>query len=178
MLGHSAGMRAPLAALLALVAGCAPAPPRVAPAPPPRVVVAPLPAPVPVAADWREWPVTPGLWRYNRDQRGSVAMFGQIGADALAVLRCDRQGGRVFLSVAGSNPQPLTVRTSSTARTLALGATGGVPPYLAATLPPSDPLLDAIAFSRGKVALSLPGAPALVLPAWAEIGRVVEDCRA
>lgn len=155
-------------------AGCAPAP-RVADAPPPPPVVAP--APPPPAADWRDWRVTAGVWRYGRDARGSVAMFGRIDADAVAVLRCDRQGGRLFLSVPGSTPGTLTVRTSSTVRTLAVGATGGTPSYLAATLAPGDALLDAIAFSRGRFALSMAGAAPLVLPAWSEVGRVVEDCR-
>ena len=41
-----------------------------------------------------------------------------------------------------------------------------------------DPLLDAIAFSRGRIGVGVGGTPALVLPAWPEIARVVEDCRA
>ena len=171
-------MRLPLILVAVFAAaGCAPAP-RVASAPPPRLVAAPVPPPPPPpAADWRDWPVTAGVWRYDRDARGSVAMFGRVNADAVAVLRCDTQGGRVFLSVAGATPGTLTVRTSSTARALSVGATGSTPSYLAATLAPADPLLDAIAFSRGRFALSLAGAAPLVLPAWAEVGRVVEDCR-
>jgi hypothetical protein len=170
-------MRSAPALLLALLAAaCAPAP-RPAPPPPPARVVASPPPPAPIAPDWRDWPVTPGTWRYARDERGSVAMFGRVAADALAVLRCDRAGGRVFLSVPGATPASLTVRTSSVARTLPLGATGGTPAYLAATLTPADPLLDAMAFSRGRFALSMAGAPPLVLPAWAEVSRVVEDCR-
>ncbi|MDB5695089.1 MAG: hypothetical protein JWN21_632 [Sphingomonas bacterium] len=160
-----------------LVVGCTAAPRAVAP--PARVVaLPPAPAPAPPAADWLEWAVTAGTWRYGRDERGTVAMFGAVGADAVAVLRCDRQGGRLFLSVAGDTPTPLTVRTSSIARTVQLGATGGTPSYLAATLAPADPLLDAMAFSRGRFALSRAGAAPLVLPAWAEVGRVIEDCRA
>lgn len=104
-------------------------------------------------------------------------MFGQSGADARAVLRCDRGERRVFLSVAGSAPAPLVVRTTSTSRSLAVSPTGGAVPYVAAALSPSDPLLDAMAFSRGRFALDQPGAQPLALPAWAEIGRVIEDCR-
>ena len=170
-------MRATAFILAALAtASCTTAPPvRPAAAPPPRVVALP-PAPVPLAADWRDWPMAPGTWRYAADARGSAATFGQVGAPA-AVLRCDRQGGRIFLSVAGATPGMLTVRTSSASRTLPLGATGGVPPYVAATLAVGDPLLDAIAFSRGRFALSRAGAGPIVLPAWAEVGRVIEDCR-
>lgn len=47
---------------------------------------------------------------------------------------------------------------------------------LSADLLPFDPLLDAIAFSRGRIAVGLPGTSAIVLPAWAEPARVVEDC--
>ena len=41
----------------------------------------------------------------------------------------------------------------------------------------SDALLDAMAFSRGRFAVSMPGSPALVLPVGAEVDHVVEDCR-
>ena len=162
-------------ALLAL-AGCTTTPRIVPTAAPARPVAAP-PTPAPLAADWRDWPVTAGTWRYAPDERGSVAMFGQAGGDAIAVLRCDRSGGRVFLSVAGAVAGTLTVRTSSTTRALPAGATGGTPAYVAATLTAADPVLDAIAFSRGRYVLSLAGARPLVLPAWAEVGRVIEDCR-
>lgn len=174
-------MRLAPTVLLALVlTGCTAAPrPLPVTSPPPRVVSAPrAPLPAPPVADWLQWPVTPGTWRYSRDERGTLAMFGQVGANASAVLRCDRRGGRVFLSVAGDSPTSLTVRTNSVTRTVPLGATGGTPPYLAATFTPADPLLDAMAFSRGRFAFSRAGTVPLVLPAWAEVGRVVEDCRA
>ncbi len=48
----------------------------------------------------------------------------------------------------------------------------------------NDPLLDALAFSRGRIGvivLQSAGSPVqsvqLVVPAWPEIARVVEDCR-
>lgn len=168
-------MRAASLLLLLVLAGCAAPrahlPPVIAAPPPPR-----LPAPV-LAADWRDWPVSAGTWRYAPVARGSAASFGRAGAAPVAVLRCDRTGGRMFLSVAGAAPGTLRVRTSSVARALTAGATGGDPAYIAATLAPADPLLDAMAFSRGRFALSPPAGPPLVLPAWAELGRVVEDCR-
>ena len=170
-------MRATILLLAFAAAGCVSAPRAVSPPPAQVATPSPRPAPAPLAADWRDWPVTPGTWTYREDARGSVAMFGMAGADAVAVLRCDRVGGRVFLSVAGAAPASMTVRTSSAVRTVPAGATGGVPPYLAATFTPADPLLDAMAFSRGRFALSLPGAQPVVVPAWAEVGRVVEDCR-
>ena len=83
----------------------------------------------------------------------------------------------MYLSRAGAATAPLTVRTSSASRALAVQPTGGALPYVAAALAVNDPLLDAMAFSRGRVALQQEGAPVLVVPSWAEIGRVVEDCR-
>lgn len=40
-----------------------------------------------------------------------------------------------------------------------------------------DPLLDAMAFSRGRFAIQSDGLPTLYVPSWPEIGRVLEDCR-
>ena len=48
---------------------------------------------------------------------------------------------------------------------------------LAVTLDARDPLLDAMAFSRGRFAIEVAGQPALYLPSWSEVGRVIEDCR-
>ncbi len=140
------------------------------PAPPP-------PAPAPLAADWRDWPLTPGTWRYERDARGTRALFGGVGSDALLVLRCDLPARRFFLSRAGQATGPLTVRTSSTTKAVAVRPTGGVPPYVAAEPSARDPLLDAMAFSRGRFVIEQAGAATLVVPAYAEIGRVIEDCR-
>ena len=55
--------------------------------------------------------------------------------------------------------------------------TGGTPPYVALALTASDPLLDAMGFSRGRFVIEQAGAAPLVVPAWAEIERVTEDCR-
>ena len=40
-----------------------------------------------------------------------------------------------------------------------------------------DPLLDAIAFSRGRFAVTMAGGSPLVVPAWPEAARTIEDCR-
>jgi hypothetical protein len=50
---------------------------------------------------------------------------------------------------------------------------GGV----AATLTPGDPLLDAMALSKGRFAVAVDGAGMLIVPSWAEVSRVIEDCR-
>ena len=39
------------------------------------------------------------------------------------------------------------------------------------------PLLDAMAITRGRFAVEVEGEPGLYVPAWAEVTRVIEDCR-
>ncbi|MCC2975814.1 hypothetical protein LK533_03870 [Sphingomonas sp. PL-96] len=163
--------------LLVLTQCVAPsAPPPGPPPPPPAPVAAPVPvAPRPVG-DWRDWPVTPGTWRYAQEGQGSVASFGAAGAAPLLTLRCDRARRQVTLTRTGSAAagSALTVRTSSTSRTLPVTAGTGT---VAAALPAQDSLLDAMGFSRGRFIVDLPGQTALVVPAWAEVLRLTEDCR-
>ncbi len=172
-----------LSLALLLTAGCVPAPPP-EPAALPRPAAVPLPPPplVPppmLAGDWRDWPLTPGTWVYRQDARGSIALFGTSGADAAVTLRCDRAAGRIFLSRKGasSGTRPFVLRTTSTVRSAASQSTGGTPAYMAIALHPSDRLLDAIAYSRGRFVLEAGDMAPLVVPAWAEIARVIEDCR-
>ena len=167
----------PASLLVLSLAGCV-APPAEPPPPPPSPAPGPPPPrPAPLAADWRDWAPTPGTWRYERDARGSRALFGAIGSDAALVLRCDLAPRRMFLSRAGTATAPLTVRTSSMTKALAVQPTGGPGTYLAAEIAPRDGLLDAMAFSRGRFVIEQAGASLLVVPAYAEIGRVIEDCR-
>jgi hypothetical protein len=172
-------MRRTITLLPLAIAACVPAsrPPQPVPQSAPRIA-APAPLLVPaLGPDWRDWPLTPGVWTYRRDARGSVAMFGHAGTDAALTLRCDLGGRQIYLSLAGTGVAPVTVRTSTTARALLVQPTGGIPAYVAATLAPTDPLLDAAAFSRGRFIVEQAGRPPLVIPAHAEIGRVAEDCR-
>jgi len=153
------------------------APPAPVPVPAPTPSPTPRAAP-PVSADWRDWALTPGTWAYRQDERGSIALFGQAGADAELTLRCDRARGRIYLSRRGAGATSLDIRTTSLTRRLDALPTGGMPAYLAAELGVRDPLLDAIGFSRGRFLVEAQGQPVLVVPAWAETLRVVEDCRA
>ena len=155
-------------AALAALAGCA-SPPPPAPRPAPARPAPPPPAPAPEPAqDWRDTPLTPGAWTYQSGAAGPEALYGPAGAPAFAV-RCDSLRRQVTLSREGVvAPGPLTIRTSAGARALA----GPV-----ASLPASDPFLDAIVFSRGRFTVEMSDAPALVVPAWPEPARVVEDCR-
>ncbi len=158
-----------MAAAAAALAGCAPrsgpAPPRVEVIPPRAPAPAPAP-PVVARADWADLPLSPGDWRYQTAGGDTEAWFGIVEAGFM--LRCDPTRREVFLAcIPAPAGTPLTIRTSSASRVV----TDGV------ALPASDPLLDAIAFSRGRFAVEAPGLPALIVPAWPEPGRVVEDCR-
>ncbi|CAN5333256.1 hypothetical protein BH09PSE4_BH09PSE4_07490 [soil metagenome] len=172
-------MRAFPALLILLAAGsCAPAPKPAPPPPRPAPIPTPTPTPAPLSADWRDWPVTPGDWVYRQDARGSIALFGQRGLDADLSLRCDRTTRQVYLSRKGAaTTAPFVVRTSSLMRSLPASPVGESAAYLATALSPSDPLLDAMGYSRGHFVLQQEGRPTLVVPAWAEILRVTEDCR-
>lgn len=171
-------------ALVALaLAGCATAPEAVAPPPPPTRAAPPPPSvSAPRSSNWEDWRATPGDWGYRKDARGSIALFGQPGTNALFVVRCDQASARIYMSRSGSFPVgqsgQMTVRTSSTVRTLSAGNSNESPPYIASELLASDRLLDAMAYSRGKFVITVRGADDLVVPTWAEFARVVEDCRA
>ena len=175
-----------LLASIVLLSGSAPAqtlsdlPPQNAPAPVPAAPVA-----RPVVRDWRDAPQTPGAWTYAAEPGGSAARFGLPGALPLLVLRCDRVRPAVLIQrqSLGSGALPATITTSSSVRRLVAAPARGNPMAqngpirFEIALNTADPLLDAMAFSRGRFLFEMSGAPTLVLPAWAEVGRVIEDCR-
>jgi len=136
----------------------------------------------PRPSNWEDRRATPGDWAYRQDARGTVALFGPPGANAVFVIRWDQAAARVYLSRGGHFPVgqsgQISIRTSSTARTLSAGNSSESPPYVAAELVASDRLLDAMVHSRGKFLVSVRGADDLIVPTWAEFARVVEDCRA
>jgi len=119
-----------------------------------------------------------GSWSYARATDGSEAVFRDSAGRPQLMLRCTRSLRRVSLSKPAAAAAPaLNVWTSSTTRNVAAGFDPAVA-RLTVVLASNDPLLDGIAFSRGRFAVSVVGLPALVVPAWAEPVRVVEDCRA
>ncbi len=158
-----------------LLGGCVPQPPKPAPTPAPTTTArpAPQPAPVPPSPDWRDWPATPGNWRWSRSATGSDAVF----ADGQFIMHCNPAQHTITLLRAASTASgqvPMTIRTSETARSLpAVPVAGGV----GVTLSARDPLLDAMAFSRGRFAVEAAGTAPLYIPSWTEVSRVIEDCR-
>lgn len=177
-------IRIALLTLLAL-AGCG-SRPQTQPSPPapvqaPKPVAAPLPVPAPLPSNWQDWPATPGDWVYRNDDRGALALFGGPGADAIFLIRCDKSRAKIFLSRGGSFPAGETgtmqVRASTGQKSYTLANSSAQPPYVSAELLPSDPQLDAMAYSRGKFVVTVKGVADLVVPAWPELARVVEECR-
>lgn len=173
----------PIAILSAalLLASCVGAPerqgPTPAPAPRPAAVPRPAPPAAPAPAEWQDRDATPGDWRYQIDGGGSAALFGGDQQSSLFVIRCDRASRRISLLRSGIAQAAMTVRTSYGAVSWPASAVTGTAPATQAIRAANDAVLDQIAYSRGRFAVEVQGVPALILPVWAEIGRVVEDCR-
>jgi len=160
-----------------------PLPPRTrAPVPRPP---APPPPPVAPQADWRDVPLPAGDWTWGVRPGGSIARFGVAGYAPVAMLVCDRNAGVVRIALPvdpgqaqSTAPRPATITTSTSSGTVTAEpqAIDGLT-TLAITLPASQRLLDAMAFSRGRFRIEIAGLPQVPLPSWSEVGRVVEDCR-
>jgi hypothetical protein len=119
-----------------------------------------------------------GNWTYAATTDGSEAVFANASAIPQLWVHCTRATRRVTIAKPASGAAPfLNIWTSSLTRNIASSfnpATGRLTIDLAAT----DPLLDALVASRGRIGFSVAAQPALVVPAWAELARVIEDCRA
>lgn len=161
------------------LAACVAAPPAPAPAPRPAPAPAPppVPAPSPVTSHATNGPVTAGDWRWQNNAGSSAASFRDPAGQLLAALRCNRASGQVELLRAGrASALQMQVRSETQDR-LMPATLSADEAWTVARLAAGDQLLDAIAFSRGRFGLEAPGLPPLVLPAYPELTRVVEDCR-
>jgi hypothetical protein len=118
-----------------------------------------------------------GSWAFAPAPDGSGATFLNGAAMPQLTVRCARATRRVSIARPGSVAVPfLYVWTSTMTR----GVPASFDPATARItiqIPAYDPLLDALAFSRGRIAIYAANQPALVAPAWPELARVVEDCR-
>jgi hypothetical protein len=176
-------MRLALVGAIAAVAACVPRPEPAPPAAPPVRPAPPVarpapPPPPPAASDWRDIPLSPGSWSYRDEGAASQAVFGPLNGEASFLIRCERGSRLVTLSRAGAPAGTMmTLRTTSTAGNLPVSPQTQPLPRAVGTLPASDRLLDAIAFSRGRFTVELTGTAMLVIPSWPEPARVVEDCR-
>jgi hypothetical protein len=167
-----------VASVIALSACAAPPPAAPPPAPAPKPVdVSPIQTSQEPAGEWVDWPLAQGDWVYRQDERGSIALFGVSGANALVTLRCDRARRTIFFAREGQGTGAIVIRSSSAMKEFAGTPAGGTPPYIATEIAPGDPILDAMALSRGRIAINVAGQRSIAIPSWAEITRIVEDCR-
>jgi hypothetical protein len=134
-------------AFVALIAAAAPASAHVAP----------------VTFDFgKSLPLASGQWSYAATAIGSEARFG-----SQLLLVCDKRTRTVAISRPGMPVAALTIVTDTQSRTL--------PPN--GVISAFDPLLDAMAFSRGRFLVAGGSAAVLAVPSWPEAARAIEDCR-
>jgi hypothetical protein len=158
-------MRFPIAAALALAA--------LSLAPEPAVAQA-----APAIADMSYATPLPGTWSWSQTAGGSEVTFADASARPQLTIRCTRLSRFVTISrpASAAAAPSLSVWTGTLKRNLPAKFDPATA-RLSADLTPFDPLLDAIAFSRGRFAIGIAGQPPLVVPAWADVARLVEDCR-
>ena len=120
----------------------------------------------------------PGNWSYAAAADGSEATFRDASARPQLTLHCTKASRVVTIAKPASTASPfLSVWSSSHTRNVPASFDPATA-RASARLTAFDPLLDGIAYSRGRFAVGVSGAPPLVVPAWPEALRVIEDCRA
>ncbi len=184
---HAAGA----VALTFGIAACVPSVTQPTPAPAPVARPAPAPAPTPTPApppvvqepqydSYLDAPQTPGTWNYANDPNETLATYG-VGNNFEFIMRCDKNTrqiglGRVIGTQTGAT-RVMSITTETTTRQLQAPPVDNNLRLVAALLNPRDPILDAMAITKGRVAIGVEGERTLYLPAWVEISRVIEDCR-
>jgi hypothetical protein len=184
-------MKAALPALVSILAlaACVPstkAPPPSTPTPAQRPAPArPAPAPViqaPPNANWIDAPLTPGSWVYQDfgPGNGKRSLFSNPENTFYFSLSCATgpDGVQVQFSRTGTPSKrylAMTIRTETAQRTLTGERFGAQ--MIIAGVPATDPLLDAMALSKGRFAVEVEGEAPLYVPSHAEVSRVIEDCR-
>lgn len=136
----------------------------------------------PISDSWMDAVLTPGSWNYTDygQGQGKRALFSDPDNLFYFSLSCVTQpnGPEILLTRTGRPAKrelAMTIRTETTQRVLAAQRLGAE--ITAVTVPASDPLLDAMALSKGRFAVEVEGEVPLILPSWAEVTRVIEDCR-
>jgi hypothetical protein len=171
-----------IAGPLALLTCCAPSPlptPAPAPAPAPPPSAPPPPAPPPTA--WQDAPLTPGRWSYRSEGQRSAAAYGASGAIPVLTLRCERPSRTISvertLAAIPATASTITIRTSFGDAQWPAAVADPTRPLLSAQRTATDPLFDKLAYTRGRFMIEASSGGALILPAWPEVARVIEDCR-
>ncbi len=194
-LGDMKAIHFKLVSAMALgVSACACVPTAEAPAAPSAPIATPAPAPTPTPAppppppaveeprfeNYLDAPQTVGTWGYGADPDTTMAFFG-TGENELAasfVVLCRVGTGEVWLGRRGANsPRTMEIKTETVTRVLQADLMRREGSIVVAKLSARDPLLDAMAITKGRFAVGVEGMRTLYLPAWAEVTRAIEDCR-
>jgi len=118
-----------------------------------------------------------GSWGYVPLPGGSSARFVDTSGTARLVIQCTMATRQVTIALTSAAPAAtLSVWTTSLTRVLPARFEANAM-RVASQVAATDPLLDAMAFSRGRIAVDMPGNVAVVAPAAPEAARVIEDCR-
>jgi hypothetical protein len=153
-------MRFPVAAALALIAA-------------PSLAAEAVPANTNLTYDM---PIA-GTWNYTATPDGSEANFVDSASRTQLTVRCTRLSRQVTILKPATTAAPFVwVWTSSAVKNVP-ATYDPTRAQVSAAFTAFDPLLDAIASSRGRIGFSTSGLAALVVPPWADVGRVIEDCR-
>lgn len=177
----------PLLASALALAACVPAaktPRPAAPAPVTRPAPVRAPPPPVVQApaydSWLDAPATPGDWTQGLIAGVPFALFGVDPRIPALAIRCNRSSSTITIARRSGTqtPQTLTIRAETMSRSLLAEPAQGFPgDFLGVSLRADDPLLDAMALSKGRFAVEVESLPPLYLPSYAEVSRVIEDCR-
>jgi hypothetical protein len=135
------------------------------------------PAPGATTQDFTHAPVTPGAWAYRPQAGLTQAYFMDSSGTIRLFVQCAIPTRTVTISRTSAAPAAsLTVWTSAQQRALPARFEPNAM-RVTVSVNARDTLLDAIAFSRGRIAVLMPGSAPLVIPAGPEAARVFEDCR-
>ena len=119
-----------------------------------------------------------GDWVYSDEGSERFAAFITPPDAMVFAMVCDNGEIEILRGTAseGSTMRVMSVTTETVTRQLQAQE---VPnrPMVTTTLDARDPLFDAMAITKGRFAVEVEGEDTLYLPAWAEVSRIIEDCR-
>ena len=131
----------------------------------------------PVASNLEYVAPIAGNWTYAATTDASSATFSNEAGQQQLTIRCTRAVRQVTLIKPAASASPtMWIWTSSQTKNLPAVYDASAA-QMSVSFQAFDPFLDSIASSRGRIGFSTSGLAALVVPPWAEVARVIEDCR-
>ena len=183
---HAAGA----IALTFAIAACVPKVDPIVSAPPPVTAPSPTPTPTPTPPpvvqepefdNYLDAPQTPGNWTYLDEPGETLALFGPSAAEPVLMIRCGKTNREIgiarIMSAPAGSPRMMRIETETAERQIQASPIESRPSLMVARFDPRDPLLDAMAITKGRFAVGVEGERTLYIPAWVEVSRVIEDCR-